>query len=302
MNTTKPTRDHLRKIALFLLICLLLQGGICFAVSEPFSAWLYRADARLHAERISLDDGGVLEYYFMREALADAQLIAVGCDSGVSGTAVLLLDLLEFIKQSAEVSLLVVDLDEDIVRRLNILLSNDGEFSADVLASVSGATNETLQFFAGLAELNDRLPPSRKISLLSSARSWSVLGKVKNPVLYLADRALGADDMQTVARRFVGREGLLTIDLRYQNSFRLADMGVVEALNEIDLPFVGREESIWAYDTELLSRTAAYYDLVVDRIHGGRLRDNADRIPLQGGRFNLVLVGGVQASSLSVLS
>ena len=302
MNAIKPARDHLRKIALFLIICLLLQGGICFAVSERFAAWLYRADARLHAERISLDDGGVLEYYFMREALADVQFIAVGCDSGVSGTAALLLDLLEFIKQSAEVCLLVVDLDEEIVQHLNILLSNDGEFSADVLASVLGATDETLKFFTGLAELNNRFPPSRKISLLSFSQLQALLGQAGNPILYLADRALGADDMQSLAYDFLEEEGLLTIDLCYQNCLRLADTGVVEALDEINLPFVGRGESIWAYDTELLSRTAGYYDLVVDRIHGGRLHDNVDRLPRQGGRFNRVLVGGVQASPLSMPS
>lgn len=64
--------------ALFLLICLLLQGGLVLFFSEPTAAFLYAADARLHADRVEVDDAGVLEYYDMREAVTGADVIVVG--------------------------------------------------------------------------------------------------------------------------------------------------------------------------------------------------------------------------------
>lgn len=282
--------------ALFLLICLLLQGGLVLFFSEPTAAFLYAADARLHADRVEVDDAGVLEYYDMREAVTGADVIVVGCDGGVTGTSELVLDLLTFIKRSANVRRIVLDLPEYEIDLLNAYLDGEDLLPEDVLAGLPGVTSETLALVIGICAMNNLFPPVRRMTLAAAETGWA---QIETPVLYLADRSLGADTVRHIEQQVVGMGDVLTVALRYSGTAARATDGEIVSLDEVWLPFAGGPGSVWLVDTSQLGGTAAFYRFVVTRTRGGRLAGLADELNSGGGRFNLIVVGQTAASPLN---
>ena len=297
MNNT-GILPRLRGAAIFLLVCLLFQGGLYLLFSEPFAAWVYTAAARLCAEQIKLDDDSVLEYHSMRADIGGADLLVVGCNSGAAGTSELILDLLTFIKRCANVRCLALDLPEYEVGQLNDYLSSGDVPPEEVLMGCDGVTEETLKLIVGIDELNRLLPPARQIALLSTERSWAQQGEAGMPVLYLADRLLGAEEVGAIKRHYASRSAMVTIDLCYQASAALTDDGRTSLLNEINLPLAGEPGRIWLFARERLTLPADFYTFVVTRTRGGRLADLADTLPAQGGDYNLVVVGARESASL----
>lgn len=296
MNDRPHSPRRWRGAALFLLICLLLQGGLVLIFSEPTAAFLYAADARLHATRVAVDEEGVLEYHAMREAVSGASLLIVGCDGGVAGTSELVLDLLTFIKRSANVRQLVLDLPEYEIDLLNAYLANEDVPPQTVLAGLAGVTAETPALVTGIYDMNTLLPPARRMTLVSAETDWA---QGDAPVLYLADRRLGADAVRDLAQRDGGGDDVLTIDLRYADASALAADGSIVPLDEAELPLAGEPGSVWLVDTDQLGVTAAFYRFVVTKTRGGRLADLADGLTGEGGRFNLIVIGGEAASPLA---
>lgn len=297
MNTTGPL-PRLRGAALFLVLCLLVQGGLYLLFSEPCAAWICSAAARISAERVELDDDGVLEYHALRGPVGSARLLVVGCDSGAAGTSELVMDFLTFVKRCVNVRTLVIDLPEYEVELLNLYLGGDPVYPADVLRGCCGVTTETCALIEGIADLNSLLPPARQFSLRSSELSWTLGGQTGEPFCYLADRSLGAAPLGELDVMLAHREGVVTLDIRYQASSALAGDGSVRPLNETGLPFGGQAGSVWLVEYDRLDPAARFYRFVVTRTRGGRLAGMADAMLGERGDYALVLVGAEASAPL----
>lgn len=291
MNNT-GTLPRLRGAALFLVLCLLLQGGLYLLFSEPSAAWILSASARATAERVELDDDGVLEYHALRGQVTGARLLVVGCDGGAAGTSGLLLDFLTFVKRCVNVRELVIDLPEYEVELLNLFLAGEAVYPADVLRGSSGVTAETQALIEGIEVLNRLFPPARQLSLRSSELTWTLGGEVGEPLLYLADRSIGAAPLGEIDDMLKYRDGVVTVDIRYQASAGCPD-------DNTALPLAGEAGSVWLIDYADLGWPTAFYRFVVTRTRGGRLAGMADVMLAERGDYALVLVGADAAAPLS---
>lgn len=291
MNTTR-TLPHLRGAALFLVLCLLLQGGLYLLFSEPCAAWLCSAGARMTAERVELDDDGVLEYYDLRGPVTGARLLVVGFDSAAAGTSGLVADFLGFVKRCTNVRELVIDLPEYEVDQLNEFLAGEAIYPGDILRGCDGVTAETQALIEEIEVLNRLLPPARQLSFRSSELTWTLGGEAGEPLCYLADRSLGAASLGEIDDMLKYRESVVTVDLRYQASAGCPS-------DDIALPFGGEGGSIWLIDYADLGWPTAFYRFVVTRTRGGRLAALADAMEAERGDYALVLVGADAAVPLT---
>ncbi len=289
MNNTE-TLPRLRGAAIFLVLCLLLQGGLYLLFSEPCAAWICSVAARVSAEQVMLDDDGVLEYHALRGAVAGAKLLVVGCDSAAVGTAELVNDLFTFLKRCTNVRTVVIDLPEYEVAQVNLFLAGEPIYLTDILMEY-GATAETQAMIEGVEALNALLPPARQLSFRSSALTWTLGGEVGEPICYLADRRLGAAPLGELDDMLKYREGVVTVDLRYQASPGCAG-------DDTALPLAGETGSVWLIDHAEPSWPTSFYRFVVTRTRGGRLAGMADALEAERGDYTLVLVGADAAVPL----
>ena len=291
MNNTRAL-PHLRGAALFLMLCLLLQGGLYLLFSEPCAAWIRAAAERATAQAVEADDDGLLEYHALRASAAGARLFVVGCDSGAVGTAELMNDLLRFFKRCTNIRTLVIDLPEDEVNMLNDYLAGDDYYPGDILIGCAGATFETMELIEAVQELNAHLPPARQFFFRSSALTWTLGGEVGEPILYLADRSLGAKPLGELDDMLKYRGAVVTIDLRY-----LASDGCPE--DSVCLPFAGEAGDVWLVDHTSSGWTKDFYRFVVTNTHGGRLAELADALEAERGDYSLILVGAEAAEPIA---
>ncbi|MBR7184283.1 MAG: hypothetical protein IKD37_01610 [Clostridia bacterium] len=296
MNCSGKGFRRLRDVLVFLLVCLLLQGGLYLAFSEPCADRICAWTARLTAEAVDLQDEGLLEYHAMRHAVSDARLVVVGFDSSVAGSGALMVDFLRFVTRSVDVDSLVVDYPADIVEALNEYLDGEHDYPEDFLLDVEGATAETLALVEGVAEINHLLPPMHRFTFSSAEEAWSKEGEPGAPILYLADRAVGAGAFADVCRSLADCAAVVTVDVRCQDA--VPDDGARNPSAFI-LPAAGQAGSVWLIETEKLSVPMAYYRFVVTHVNGGKQAALADLRAAQMGDFSLIAVGREEAEPLS---
>ena len=290
MNNTRALARW-RGAVLFLVLCLLLQGGLYLLFSEPCAAWIRSAAERVTAQAVAADDDGLLEYYALRSDAVGARLFVVGCDSRAVGTADLVTDLLRFLKRCTNVRTLVLDLPADEVDMLNDYLIGDGFYPEDILIGCAGSTAETIALIEGVEEINAYLPPARQMSFQSSALTWTLGGEVGEPILYIADRSLGAKTLGELDDMLKYRDGVVTLDLRYQ-----ASAGCPE--DTVCLPFAGETGDVWLIDHTSPGWTQDFYRFVVTNTRGGRLAGLADALEAERGDYSLILVGAEAAEPI----
>lgn len=161
----------LRCAALFIVIASVAQliFALLFTAQGLFA--IYPTVLRMKSEKIS-QDNVFPEYFDVRSEFSHKGLYILGADTGVSASYDVIIDYLRFLKQSAEVSVLSLNISKYDAGKINdcLLAENPEEREKGIkfFRSSKNYSEEFCTFVRSLCQINDRLTPQRKISVASN--------------------------------------------------------------------------------------------------------------------------------------